>query len=137
MSIDLTALFTNRIVVDDQAKGPYDTPSRAVWNAKEAFRHGHQSIIVQKKVGSDWVTNEEATKSFQEQCAKLKPSDMYQQKVRSGNSKPSSLKTSLSELARTASFLARSDGDISEDGLQLLEQAIAAVRKQLPAKTKK
>jgi hypothetical protein len=136
MSIDLTALFTNRIVVDDQAKGPYDTPSRAVWNAKEAFKHGHQSIIIEKKVNGSWVTNEEATKSYNEQIAKLGPDDMYQQKVRSGNSKPSSLKTSLSELARTASFLARSD-DVSEDGLLLLEQAIVAVKKNIPARAKK
>ena len=128
---DLTALYTNRIVVDDQVKGPFDTPSRAVWNAKEAFKRHHQNIVIQKKVNGDWTTNEEAMASFRKQCAELKPEDMVQPKQASKASKTETLSTSLSYLARVARFMSTIDQPDTE-AIKTLKEAIQAVQKQLP-----
>lgn len=130
---DLTALYTNRIVVDDQVKGPYDTPSRAVWNAKEAYKRHHQNIVIQMKVNGDWATNEKAMESFRKQCAELKPDDFYQPKqgTTKTNDKPDTLKSSLSYLARVTRFLSQVDEPDAE-AIKTLKDAIKDVQGKLP-----
>lgn len=132
---DLTVLYTNRIVVDDHVKGPYDTPSRAVWNAKEAYKRHHQNIVIQKKVNGDWVTNEQAMESFRKQCAELKPEDFYQTKQasNSGGDKPATLSSSLSYLARVARFMSQLD-QLDSEAVDTLKEAMQAVTNQLPKK---
>src|SRR5712692_7598402 len=119
MTNGLTDLYEFRYVVDGAPKAPVAERSRAVYFAKEAFKRGHTSTI-ERRVNGGWVPDEQGNKSLQDQCAKLGPEDMIQPKARTTDTAPANtLSKALSELARTASFLAKM-GELNEDAVLVL-----------------